>query len=419
MPEKRGRIKRLLRDRHIDVAFLQETKKVIDTEFAARGLWGSRKMEFMSVDPVGTAGGLLYIWDPDVFQLVGSCCNRRFILLSGTLYSSFDCVLLNVYAPNNVSSRSTLWNSIFKLKESFPRPWCLAGDLNEIRHMGERVGCVRRDRGMRHLNEFIDKCELNDLPLLGRSYTWCNSQEAQKWSRIDRIMLSPEWLVHFKMKLWGLPRLISDHCPLLMMEDERDWGPKPFRFINAWTLHPNFSHFFTSCWENSTASGWAGFIIQQKFKHLKMKLKVWNTEVFGNITTKLKETEEELHAFDRLAEERGDKNTRFFHAVASTRHNRNMINSISINGVSLKEPSRVKHEVFLHFKKHFKEGWAKRPVLGGDFSLIEDTISYHLVSAFTEAEVWAAIKESDSNKAPGPDGFNFLGYQKFWGIMKK
>ncbi|CAL5367336.1 unnamed protein product [Camellia sinensis] len=165
-----------------------------------------------------------------------------------------------------------------------------------------------------------------------------------------------------------------------------------------------------------------------------------------------------MHAFDRLAEERvllqsemdrrravrcevwklyrkvewlwhqqsrmkwslqGDKNTRFFHAVASTRHNRNMINSISINGVSLEEPSRVKHEVFLHFKKHFKEGWAKRPVLGGDFSLIEDTISNHLVSAFTEAEVWAAIKESDSNKAPGPDGFNLLGYQKFWGIMKK
>ncbi|XP_028110128.1 uncharacterized protein LOC114308682 [Camellia sinensis] len=197
------------------------------------------------------------------------------------------------------------------------------------------------------------------------------------------------------MKLWGLPRLISDHCLLLMMEDERDWGPKPFRFINAWTLHPNFAHFFSFCWENSTVSSWAGFIIQQKFRHLKMELKVWNTEVFGG------------------------QNTRFFHVVASTRHNRNMINSISVNGMSLEELSRVKLEVFLHFKKHSKECWVKRPVLGGEFRLIEDTISHHLVSDFTEAEVWAAIKESNSNKAPGPDGFNLPCYKKFWRIMKQ
>ncbi|XP_028084313.1 uncharacterized protein LOC114285460 [Camellia sinensis] len=90
----------------------------------------------------------------------------------------------------------------------------------------------------------------------------------------------------------------------------------------------------------------------------------------------------------------GDKNTRFFHVVASTKHNRNMINSISVNGVSLEKPSRVKHEVFIHFKKRFKESWVNRPVLGGEFKLIEGTISHHLVSDFTEAEVWAAIKEN-------------------------
>ncbi|KAL7222503.1 hypothetical protein ACSBR1_024237 [Camellia fascicularis] len=38
-------------------------------------------MKFMPMGPNGTVGGLLCIWDPDVFQLSGSCCNRRFILL--------------------------------------------------------------------------------------------------------------------------------------------------------------------------------------------------------------------------------------------------------------------------------------------------------------------------------------------------
>ncbi|XP_028055040.1 uncharacterized protein LOC114259227 [Camellia sinensis] len=258
--------------------------------------------EFLSVDPVGTAGGLLCIWDPDVFQLSGSCCNRRFILISGTLYNSFDCVLLNVYAPNDVSSRSIFWNTLLNLRAFFPNPWCLGGDLNEVRNMGERIGCSRRDREMQHLNDFIDNYELNDLPLLGRKYTWCNAQEAQKWSRIDRVLLSPEWLIHFKMKLWRLPRLISDHCPRLLMEDERDWGPKLFKFINAWVPHPSFSSLFKSCWENTNVVGWAGFIIHQKLKHLKVELKKWNSKVFGNVSTKLKAAENESHELDITAE---------------------------------------------------------------------------------------------------------------------
>ncbi|XP_028118140.1 uncharacterized protein LOC114315728 [Camellia sinensis] len=303
-PEKRGRIKRLLKDRHIDIVFLQETKKMVVSDNLARGLWGRRKMEFLSVDPEGTARGLLCMWDPDVFQLSGSCCNRRFILLSDTLYNSFHCVLLNIYAPNDVSSRSSFWNTLLNLKVYFSNPWCMEGDFNEIRHLGERVGCSRRDRGMQQLNEFIDSAELNDLPLLGKKYTWCNTQESQNWSRIDRVLLSPEWLIHFKLKLWGLPRLISDHCPLLMMEDERDWGPKPFRFINAWTLHPKFAQLFTTCWGNSSFVGWAGFILQQKLKHLKLELKKWNTEVFGNVSTKLKASEEELHDLDITTEGR-------------------------------------------------------------------------------------------------------------------
>ncbi|KAL7203350.1 hypothetical protein ACSBR2_016609 [Camellia fascicularis] len=161
-------------------------------------------MEYMSVDPDGSAGGLLYIWDPAVFQLSGYCCNRRYILLSGSLYNSFDYVLLNIYAPNDVSDRDNFWDDILKLKAA-----------------PEGTG----DRGMKQLNDFIGKCELNDLPLYGRKFTWCNAQDSEKWSRIDRVLLSPEWMVNFRLKLWGLPRLISDHCPLLMMEDERDWGP--------------------------------------------------------------------------------------------------------------------------------------------------------------------------------------------------
>lgn len=78
-----------------------------------------------------------------------------------------------------------------KLKEDFPKPWCLCGDFNEIRSISERRGCSRRDRGMADLNEFIERCEVHDLPLLGRKYTWGNSMEGERWSRIDRVLVDP------------------------------------------------------------------------------------------------------------------------------------------------------------------------------------------------------------------------------------
>ncbi|GMP55749.1 hypothetical protein CsSME_00020479 [Camellia sinensis var. sinensis] len=115
----------------------------------------------------------------------------------------------------------------------------------------------------------------------------------------------------------------------------------------------------------------------------------------------------------------GDRNTRFFHVSANLRQSRSLLNSITINGVSHEEPSRVKHVVFQHFKTHFDEDWTKRPVLGGVFKTIEaDSVSHFLVPEFTETEVLAAIKDCNSNKAPGPDGFNMLCYQKFWKILK-
>ncbi|XP_028109732.1 uncharacterized protein LOC114308363 [Camellia sinensis] len=233
--EKQGRIKSLLKDRNIDIVCFQETKRAVISDVDARRLWGSKNMEFMSVDPEGIAGGLLCIWDPAVFTLSGCCCHRR----------------------------ASFWDNILKLKTSFPNPWCMAGDFNEIGHINERVGCSRRDRGMKHLNDFIGNSELHDLPLHGRKYTWCNAHESEKWSRIDRVLLSSEWLINFPMKLWGLPRLISDHCPLLMMEDVRDWGPKPFKFLNAWTLHPSFSQLFVSSWLGNTIAGWSGYILSQ------------------------------------------------------------------------------------------------------------------------------------------------------------
>ncbi|XP_028122989.1 uncharacterized protein LOC114320091 [Camellia sinensis] len=273
--EKRRKIKRA--ERKISLVLIQETKRSTITPEVAKSIWYEDNIEYMAVDAEGRAG---------------------------TLFSSFNCVIVNVYDPSEVAKRKELWDNFARLKNTFLGPWCMGGDFNEIRTISERIGCSRRDRGMREFNTMIDQLEMIDLPMLGRKFTWCNSQIREKWSRIDRFLLNDEWLQNFNFKLWGLPRLLSDHCPIILMEDERDWGPRPFRFLNAWALHPKFISLVEESWSESQVFGWAGYRCLKKLKALKQKLKVWNIEVFGKIEFKIKAAEEEAHAIELIAEER-------------------------------------------------------------------------------------------------------------------
>ncbi|XP_028060751.1 uncharacterized protein LOC114264345 [Camellia sinensis] len=81
---------------------------------------------------------------------------------------------------------------------------------------------------------------------------------------------------------------------------------------------------------------------------------------------------------------------------------------------------KIKVEVAKHFKNRFCEEWKVRPKLQGVFKTIgHDNDSNGLVIPFSEEEIWRAIRESDGNKAPGPDGFNLFCFQKCWKVFKK
>lgn len=81
------------------MVILQETKKANVSEQFMKSIWPHDLVDYMIVDAVGSAGGLLCVWKPGIFSLADCCCNRNFILLSGILFNSLECVIVNVYAP--------------------------------------------------------------------------------------------------------------------------------------------------------------------------------------------------------------------------------------------------------------------------------------------------------------------------------
>lgn len=80
-----------------------------------------------------------------------------------------------------------------------------------------------------------------------------------------------------------------------------DWGPKPFRCLNAWFTHPSFKSFFcTDKWNGYVIRGWEGYVIKEKIKLLKEDLKKWNKETFGDIGSSIEKYHQEIKILDTV-----------------------------------------------------------------------------------------------------------------------
>ncbi|GJS81135.1 RNA-directed DNA polymerase, eukaryota [Tanacetum coccineum] len=86
-----------------------------------------------------------------------------------------------------------------------------------------------------------------------------------------------------------------------------------------------------------------------------------------------------------------------------------------VNGEWISEPHRVKNEFFTHFKKQFSP--PQTPRICFDFTfptrLSSDQVE-DLERIVTYDEVKRAVWDCDTNKSPGPDGFSFEFYRKYW-----
>ncbi|XP_071704786.1 uncharacterized protein [Rutidosis leptorrhynchoides] len=115
----------------------------------------------------------------------------------------------------------------------------------------------------------------------------------------------------------------------------------------------------------------------------------------------------------------GDENTRFYHSVIQGKQNKSNIKGFLVQGTWVENPIAIKTAVFDHFSKLFMEPEAMRPTLEELFYPILTTDEASTFEGhFTEEEIWNAIKDCGSSKAPGPDGFNFHFFKKFWSIIK-
>ena len=92
---------------------------------------------------------------------------------------------------------------------------------------------------------------------------------------------------------------------------------------------------------------------------------------------------------------------------------------MEVDGVLLEDPNLIKSAAIDYFSKLFDEETWTRPRLGGRaYGSLDDMDRMILEQTFSEEDIVRAIKECNSFKALGPDGFNLGFVKKAWKILR-
>lgn len=274
----------MVRQQKPDMLCIQETKmEGVDGRLSSM-LWGGNDFDWLAQNATERSGGMIIIWKKESFEMTVEFSGSNFLGVEGWWGKERVKVsVINVYAPCDMSGKRLLWEELAsQLDNRGGDKWCILGDFNSIKDVSERKGVVGNNRSMEMqlFGDFISGVVLIDLPLIGRKYTWYKS-DGSAMSQLDRFLILEEWLNEWpNLSQWGLKRSVSDHCAVVLKEKEINWGPKPFRMMKCWEGMEGYEDFVKNKWRDLRVDGWKGFVLKEKLKGIKAKLKEWNKEHF-------------------------------------------------------------------------------------------------------------------------------------------
>ncbi|GJR59837.1 RNA-directed DNA polymerase, eukaryota [Tanacetum coccineum] len=429
--------------------------------FCVKNCWGNYSFEFVYGPSVGNSGGILCAWDPRMFHKHNATISDYFVAIQGEwIANAKKYLVISVYAPQEASEKRMLWSYLNHMIDRWDGESILMGDFNEVRHKEERFGTIFNNHNAMVFNSFISSSGLVEVPLGGCAFTWCH-KSGSKMSKLDRFLIS-EGIMGFCPNITSitLDRYLSDHRPIILREVCHDYGPIPFRMYHYWFEWDGFDRFIEDTWSNMSISDTNAISkFMKKLRHLKLQTRLWVRDKKESATTKKAQLKGMLKDIDILIDEKkvdqellnkrmnvinlihdlemleateiaqkakikwsieGDENSKFFHGILNKKRNQHAIRGILSEGNWIEDPNSVKNEFFSHFKERFDSPCSSRLMLEGEFpNKLSADQSIDLESNVTIEEIKRAVWDCGIDKSPGPDGFTFGFYRRYWDIIKK
>ena len=276
-PKKWTAIRNKIEESNCAILCIQETKReLIDSRFL-QNFCPRRLNKFEYLPSIGAAGGLLIVWNDQVFQGQLFHSNIYSISISFTSnHNGNNWILTNVYGPSQQEERplSIDWFKHFQTPED--SNWMILGDFNHIRYPHNRSQVGGNILNMLAFNEAISSLSLIEIPIKGRNFTWSNMQDWPLLEKIDRCFTSENWTLSYPATLaHPLAKTTSDHVPFMVKIGTSIPKSHIFRFENFWLEHNDFLSVVHSIWTQDVNETDSAKIIATKFKRLRKGLKNW------------------------------------------------------------------------------------------------------------------------------------------------
>nr|GEU81583.1 RNA-directed DNA polymerase, eukaryota, reverse transcriptase zinc-binding domain protein [Tanacetum cinerariifolium] len=374
-----------------------ETKMTKLELFQLKSMRGNFNFDYACSMDRGRSGGLITMWDPNVFTKNRIWCNDNYVIVEGKWKNSVDdYFLINVYGQQQ-PEKSNLWEFLCLFIQNHQGNIILFGDFNEVRCKSSRFGSIFSTNDAAIFNNFI--------------------------------------------------------------QEKNNFGLIPFKVFNSWFDRSDFDDVVKVAWNNLSAydEGYSTSL-HAKLKGIKSHLKVWISYTKENETNRKKATLvllrsldekidagqasdvdrllrintwqeldnlEKLESMDLLQKARvkwdveGDKNLKFCHGVINSKRKSQAIQGILYEGIWITDPSDIKL-AFLNFYKE-KFSCQDSSVIFPSMSNVKRLTNLdraNLDSLVTLDEIKSAVWDCGSQKASGPDGISFKFVKNLWDVMK-
>ena len=310
---------------------------------------------------------------------------------------------------------------------------------------------------MQAFRDVLDDCGFVDLGFTGPEFIWHSRRYGHLiWERLDRGVANYDWLAKFlAASVRHLHCFSSDHRPIKLVfypnSESQRWFRRPFHFEEMWLDDRGCSDTVLRAWEIQQ-EGNPMFKVSKKLKKCKKMLKSWSKDHFGSVKRQLAKTKELLWKAEEEAANggnygnvihlrrelnillekeskmwrqrartqwvaKGDKNTKYFHGVATQRKRRNFINGIKDSEGTWQTDKGVVSGIFVEFFTRLftqSQPYDLDHDLEGVKRVVTEEMNAELVKPYIMEEIDTAIKQMAPLKAPGPDRMPPLFYQTFW-----
>ena len=138
---KKDWIRELTNNHKISFLSLQETKKESFTDMEIKYVWGNYQFAYVESESLGLSGGILCVWDSNIFQKHHHIISDNFVALYGMwIPKKIQILIISIYAPQSVTTKRQLWDYIASLISQWRGDCIVLGDFNEVRREEERWG---------------------------------------------------------------------------------------------------------------------------------------------------------------------------------------------------------------------------------------------------------------------------------------